>query len=248
MSHEVITQEKASIHLTISLATGELSWSSLLEHTMKGFYKDGHLKSMLEGSKYAEMRRALPVGVFSETLEAESLDAAREHWLYLMALVAERSFPLAHHLMTINTKQYAQEKTDDVKRLKEHASTRQRDSTNSDGVLRMSSRLQVSRPESLPLIESSIESMDGTSVKEEHGTHFDIHPYLELVFRNGKRVKAVPSFRDHFHFVERQRPDADGGPKGGSTFRVSDLPGRDAFAKIAVARVLLDEGALRLIE
>jgi len=100
MSHEVITGEKeASVHLTISLATGELSWSALLEHTWKGFEKDGHLKSMIESAAHSEMRRALPLGVFRDRYGSGSLAGAKAAWMAVMERVAASAFPLAHHLM-----------------------------------------------------------------------------------------------------------------------------------------------------
>ena len=124
----------------------------------------------------------------------------------------------------VNTEKYAQEKVDDARRLEE-------DVAGSATSLKMGSHVEVV-PGALP----TVEPMRG--VAAGHGGEFDVHSYVELLFQNGKRIKALPGVSKSLAFMRAA---------GQGRLHVVELPGADDFAKVALVRVLLDNNALRLV-
>jgi len=233
MSHEVITGSEASIHLTVSLATGELSWGALLEHTMRGFERDGLLRRLIDSAAKAQMRKALPPGVFHDARSAATLSEAKKEWMRHMSNVAEASFPLAHHLMQTNAKTYGQEKKQDVEQLTAHLGAGRRYLKLATSVMRVGI---------LPKVEHPIRG----TMEDGHGFSFDVHAYKELDFekqdeeselgsRLERRVKILPQYEALHRYVYE---------KGAGIFKVGDLPGSDHFSKLAFVRVLMDRRVL----
>ena len=149
-------------------------------------------------------------------------------WFSHIESLAPKMFDLAVHLMKLNVKNYAIEKENDLNDLIEEETFKfTKDST---GSIKLESKVSVISRGNIPEITYPGEDHEG------HGSEFDKHDFAEAIFKNGRKIKILPPYTSLLEFLRHQEGE----------FHVQDFPTIDSFVKISFARLLADNGVVRL--